>query len=129
MISLRGESIEFHFCTQALLMALFTLVHHQRKGSCDLDVCGLHGDHVMGVISSRGESMVSFLYIGTPEGCLPLYIIKGYHCKQSCDLDQTGCHEDHVMCLSIPGRICFHTCYCIVACRSNLSMSCGLQHK
>ena len=48
MISLRGESIEFHFCTQALLMALFTLVHHQRKGSCDLDVCGLHGDHVMG---------------------------------------------------------------------------------
>ena len=29
-------------------------------GSCDLDVCGLHGDHVMGVISSRGESIAGW---------------------------------------------------------------------
>ena len=51
-------------------------------GSYDLDVCGLHGDHVVVVISSRGESIAGWgftLYTGTSEGCLPLYIIKGCH--------------------------------------------------
>ena len=57
-----------------------------------LDVCGLRGDHVTGMISSRGESIAGWGFI----------LWRG-----SCDLDQTGCHEDHVMCLSIADRVLF----------------------
>ena len=33
------------------------------RGSCDLEVCGLHGDHVTGVISLRGESIAGWGFI------------------------------------------------------------------
>ena len=83
------------------------------RGSFDLDVSGLRGYHVTGVISLRGESIAGrgFIFVHR-HSCKTVYPCTLVHHQRlpwrgSCDLDQTGCREDHVMCLSIVGRVLF----------------------
>ena len=51
------------------------------------DQSGCHEDHVMCLVG-----FCFIVYTGTPDGCLPFYIIKRLPWKGSCDFDVCGLH-------------------------------------